>query len=57
MEQGQHVCKVKWDPYQDDGTARGSKKESKDGVSQSPSRRLPNLEHEIHLKGGRIVTP
>ena len=45
------MCKVKWDPYQDDGTARGSEKESKDEVSLSPSRRLPNLGDEIHLKG------
>ena len=45
------------DLYQDDGTTRGSKEESKDGVSLSPSRRLLNLGDEIHLKGGRIVTP
>ena len=45
------VCKVKWNPYQDDGNARGSKVESKDGVSLSPSRHLPNLEDEIHLMG------
>ena len=51
------MCKVKWDPYQDDGTARGSKEETKNEVSLSPSRRLPNLEDEIHLKGGRIITP
>ena len=43
--------------YQDDETARESKEESKDGVFPSLSRRLPNLEDEIHLKGGRIVTP
>ena len=43
--------------YQDDGTARESKEESKDRVFPSLSRRLPNLEDEIHLKGGRIVTP
>ena len=48
---------MKWDPYQDDRTTRGSKEESKDGVFLSPSRHLPNLEDEIHLKGGRIVTP
>ena len=47
----------KVDPYQDDGTTRGSKEESKDGVSLSPSRRLPNLGDKIHFKGGRIVTP
>ena len=51
------MCKVKWDPYQDDGTTRWSKEESKDGVSLSLSRRLPNLGDEIHLKRGRIVTP
>ena len=45
------------DLYQDDGTARGSKEESKDGVFLSLSRRLPNLEDEIHPKGGRFVTP
>ena len=45
----------KLDLYQDDGT--GSKEESKDGVFPSLSRRLQNLEDEIHLKGGRIVTP
>ena len=39
-----------------DGTTRGTKGESKDGVSLSPSGRLPNLKDEIHLKGGRIVT-
>ena len=44
------------DLYQDNGTARGSKEESKDGVFLSLSRRLSNLEDEIHLKGGRIVT-
>ena len=33
------------------------KEESKDEVSLSPSRRLSNLEDEIHLKEGRIVTP
>ena len=44
------------DLYQDDGTARGSKEESKDGVFLSLSQRLPNLEDKIHLKGGRIVT-
>ena len=47
----------KVDPCQDDVTTRGSKEESKDRVSLSPSRRLPNLGDEIHLKGGRIVTP
>ena len=47
----------KVDLYQDDGTARESKEESKDGVFPYLSRRLPNLEDEIHLKGGRIVTP
>ena len=47
----------KVDLYQDDGTARESKEESKDGVFPSLSRRLLNLEDEIHLKGGRIVTP
>jgi len=35
---------------------RGSK-EFKDRVSLSLSRHLLNLEDEIHLKGGRIVTP
>ena len=45
------------DLYQDDGTARGTKEESKDGVLPSLSRRPSNLEDEIHLKGGRIVTP
>ena len=47
----------KVDLYQDDGTTRGSKEESNDGVFPSLSRRLPNLEDEIHFKGGRIVTP
>ena len=42
----------KVDLYQDDGTTRESKEESKDGVFPSHSRRLPNLEDEIHLKGG-----
>ena len=46
----------KVDLYQDDGTARESKEESKDGVYLSPSRRHANLKDEIHLKGGRIVT-
>ena len=32
-------------------------KESKDEVSLPPSRRCSNLKDEIHLKGGRIVTP
>ena len=41
----------KVDPYQDNGTTRGSKEEFKGGVSLSPSRRLPNLGDEIHLKG------
>ena len=47
----------KVDLYQDNGTARRSKEESKDGVFPSLSRRLSNLGDEIHLKGGRIVTP
>ena len=47
----------KVDFYQDNGTARESKEESNDEVFPSLSRRLPNLEDEIHLKGGRIVTP
>ena len=47
----------KVDLYQDDGTARESEEESKDGVFPYLSRRLPNLEDEIQLKGGRIVTP
>ena len=47
----------KVDLYQDDGTIRESKEESKDRVFPSLSRRLPNLEDEIHLKEGRIVTP
>ena len=47
----------KVDLYQDNGTTRGSKEESKNGVSLSPSRRLSNLGDEIHLKGGRILTP
>ena len=42
-------CKV--DPYQDDGTTRGSKEESKDEISLSLSRRLLNLKDEIHLNG------
>ena len=41
----------KVDLYKDDGTTRGSKEESKDRVFPSLSRRLPNLEDEIHLKG------
>ena len=41
----------KVDLYQDDGTARRSKEESKDEVFPSFSRRLPNLDNEIHLKG------
>ena len=48
---------MKWDHYQDDGTTRGSKEESKDEVSLSLSQCLPNLRDEIHLKGGRIVIP
>ena len=51
------MCKVKWDFYQDDGTARGSKEEFKGIVFLSPSRRRLNLGDEIHLKGDRIVTP
>ena len=47
----------KVDLYQDDGTTRGSKEESKDGVFPYLSQRLPNLKDAIHLKGGRIVTP
>ena len=47
----------KVDLYQDGGTARESKEESKDRVFPSLSRRLSNLEDEIHFKGGRIVTP
>ena len=47
----------KVDLYQDDGTTWESKEESKDGIFLSLSRRLPNLGDEIHLKGGRIVTP
>ena len=38
-------------------TGMQSREESKDEVSLSPSRRLPNLGDEIHLKGGRIITP
>ena len=41
----------KVDLYQDDGTARGTKVESKDRVFPPLSRRLPNLKDEIHLKG------
>ena len=41
----------KVDLNQDNGTARGSKEESKDGVFPSLSQRLPNVENEIHLKG------
>ena len=48
---------MKWDHYQDDGTTRGSKEEFKDKVSLSLSLCLPNLGDEIHLKGGRIITP
>ena len=47
----------KVDLYQDDRTARGSKEESKDEVFPSLSQHLLNLEDEIHLKAGRIVTP
>ena len=47
----------KVDLYQDNGTARVSKEEYKDRVFPSLSRRLPNLEDEIHFKRGRIVTP
>ena len=42
----------KVDLYQDDGIAGESKEESKDRIFPSHSRRLPNLEDEIHLKGG-----
>jgi len=42
---------------QEDGITRGSKEESKDGVSVSLSRRSLNLRDEIYLKGGRTVTP
>ena len=41
----------KVDLYQDNGTTGGSKEEFKDRVFLSPSRRLLNLEDEIHLKG------
>ena len=47
----------KVDLYQDDGTTQESKEESKDGVFPSLSRRLSNHGDEIHLNGGRIVTP
>ena len=47
----------KVDLYQDNGIAQESKEESTDGVFPYLSQRLPNLEDEIHLKGGRIVTP
>ena len=47
----------KVDSDQDDGTTSGSKEGFKDGVFLSLSQRLPNLEDEIHLTGGRIVTP
>ena len=40
----------KVDLYQDNGTARESK-ESNDRVFPSLSRRLSNLEDEIHFKG------
>ena len=46
----------KVDLYQDEGTTQESEEESKDGVFPSLSQRLPNLEDEIHLKVGRIVT-
>ena len=39
------------DLYQDDGTARRSKEEYKDGIFPSLGRHLLNLEDEIHLKG------
>ena len=48
---------IKWDPYQDDGTARGSKEEFKGRVFLSPSRRRPNLGDEIHLKGVELKHP
>ena len=48
------MCKVKWDPYQDDGTAQGSKEEFKGRVFLSLSRRLLNLEDETHLKGVQL---
>ena len=41
----------KVDLYQDDGTARGSKEESKDGVFSSLSLCLLNLKGKIQLKG------
>ena len=46
----------KVDLYQDGGTAQESEDQSKDGVFPYLSRRLSNLEDEILLKGGRIVT-
>ena len=41
----------KVDSYQDDGTRRWNKEESRDEVPLSPSRHRSNLGDEIHLKG------
>jgi len=51
------VCKLKWNLYQDEGTTQGREEDSMAEYPHLFDHHLLNLEDEIHLKGGRIVTP
>ena len=51
------VCKVKQNLYQEDGTSQGCEEDPKAEYPYLMDHHLSNLEDEIHLKGGRIVTP
>jgi hypothetical protein len=51
------VCKVKQNPYKEEVTTRGRGEDSMVKYPYLFNHHLPNLEDEIHLKGGRIVTP
>ena len=51
------VCKVKSNPYHEYGRTRENEDDPMPEYPCHLDHHLPNLEGEIHLKGGRIVTP
>ena len=51
------VCKVKSNPYHEYGSTRENEDDPMPEYPCHLDHHLPNLEGEIHLKGGRIVTP
>ena len=51
------MCKVQWNRYIEDEATWEREEDLRKIYPQLFGKHRPNLEDEIHFKGGRIVTP